>query len=171
MMNLSRIQYQQRRVPVITDYPIKLELGCGDERHRHPDRKKGWIGVDIVDYGQEAVWDAEEGLPFPDKSVSEIYSSHTFEHLDDLIGVMNECWRVLVDDGILQLVVPHRDSEKALVPTHTRMFDKYMFAFFEYGNVERDYSVKPWKIIDLIVNERPDIHVKMTPDRSANEKA
>ena len=49
-----------------------------------------------------------KGLPFPDESVSYIYSSHTFEHFtwDDSIAVAQECYRVLRWGGVLRIVVP-----------------------------------------------------------------
>lgn len=141
---------------------IRLEIGCGDKEHW---RREGgeFLWIDIRDYGQDLVWDVEEGIPLPDNSCAFIYCSHTLEHMDDLVGVMNECWRVLKPDGVLQIVVPHKDSEKALVPSHVRLFDKWTFDFFQFESYTKDYSVKPWTVLELVVNERPDIHVKMQP--------
>ena len=169
MPNISRIKYIERKVPKF-DYPIKLEVGCGDEKHRHPDRKQGWIGVDIVDYGQEVVWDIEEGLPFADRSVASIYTSHTMEHIGDIIGVMNEFWRVMQDDGELYIVAPYFENEKALLPSHINLFSKWYFNFFEYGSVERDYGTKPWTVIETIVNGRKDLHVRLKPDRTPHQE-
>ena len=164
--NISRVSRFVRKFPMI-DYgkPVRIEMGCGDNKHRHPERKEGWYGMDIVDYGQEIIWDMEENLPFPDKSVDEIYSSHTFEHISNLVGLMNECWRILKDEGKLYIIVPHKDNEKAYIPSHVNHFDKFSWMFFEYRGVETDYFVKPWIIEEIIVNERPDIHVKMKPKR------
>jgi SAM-dependent methyltransferase len=141
---------------------IKLEIGCGDPQHRRP-AEEGYIGVDMIDYGQPVLWDIENGLPFPDNSASHIYCSHVFEHIDDLIGLMNECWRVLAHGGELWAIVPHRDAEKAYVPSHIRYFDKWTWNFFQYEEYAEGYYSKVWTIIDLVVNARKDIHVKMTP--------
>ena len=47
-------------------------------------------------------------LPFQDSSASCIYSSHMLEHLyrEEARALLAECYRVLVHDGILRLVVP-----------------------------------------------------------------
>lgn len=157
-MNVSRIRRIANKVPFLgTD--IKLELGCGDSKHR----RKGYVGLDIEDYGQEIVWDMELGIPLPDSSCTKIYTSHTLEHVGDLIGVMNECWRILKPHGEMQIVVPHKDSEKAHVPSHVRFFDKWSWDFFQYDSYTSEYHSRTWKVMSLVVNDRPDIHVQMSP--------
>lgn len=159
-MNISRIRRIKTKVPKL-EYPILLEIGCGDPAHR----KEGYIGLDIEDYGQEIIWDMELGIPLPDNSCSNIYASHVMEHLEDFIGVMNECWRILREDGELWVIVPHRNNEKAYLPSHVRFFDKWSFDFFQYENYAGEYHGKLWEIKELVVNDRPDIHIKMTPKK------
>jgi predicted SAM-dependent methyltransferase len=82
----------------------KLELGCGTQV------KNGFIGVDIhwqVDYP----FDLRLGLPFPDETISYIYSEHTLEHLyfNELKYLLTECHRVLKNDGIFSVAVPRVD--------------------------------------------------------------
>jgi len=58
--------------------PKNVELGCGSHK------RAGFYGIDIA-MGSEVdlVLDVERSpLPFPDDSVSHIYSSHAFEHLE-----------------------------------------------------------------------------------------
>ena len=52
--------------------------------------------------------DVRKGLPFADRSVRYIYSSHTFEHFtwDESVVVTLECFRVLQPEGVLRIVVP-----------------------------------------------------------------
>jgi ubiquinone/menaquinone biosynthesis C-methylase UbiE len=140
-------------------FPIRLELGCGDDKHRDKD----YVGLDVIDYGQEIAWDMEEGIPLPDNSCAEVYCSHTLEHLEDLIGVMNEIWRVLMPHRILYLIVPHKDHEKAFVPSHINFFSEYSFDFFEYESYAVGYQSRIWKVLEKIVNDRKDLHVKMEP--------
>lgn len=142
---------------------IKVDLGCGDKDHWRKDEER--LGIDVMDYGQDITWDVEEGIPLPDSSCSYIIASHFMEHLSDFIGVMNECWRILRKEGILYVIVPHRDNDKAYIPSHTRVFDKYVFNFFEYKEYAKSYQSSFWDIKELIVNERKDIHVKMTPHK------
>ena|SRR3990167_2089781 len=146
-----------------------LEIGCGNEEHK----RNGYLGMDIADHGQNIVWDAEKGIPLPDNSCTHIYSSHCFEHLhkDKIIDVMNECWRVLEDDGELWIVVPHMKSEKAWIPTHIMYWNETTFRFFtgetnpDYANIDKGHNakIKIWTIRELVTNERPDIHCKLTP--------
>ena len=159
-MNASRIKRIDNRVPRLS-YPIKLEIGCGVKKVR----KEGYIGLDIKDYGQEILWDVELGIQLPDNSCSNIFAQHVFEHIEDLIGVINECWRILEPNGELWIIVPHKDSVKSLIPSHVRQFDKWTFDFFQFEGYAEEYQSKLWEVKELTVNERPDIHVKMTPKK------
>src|SRR5205807_1511865 len=53
---------------------IKLNLGSGPVKGRD-----GWLTVDQYE-GVDIQWDLNSALPFPDGSVSQIYSSHVLEH-------------------------------------------------------------------------------------------
>jgi SAM-dependent methyltransferase len=52
--------------------------------------------------------DVRKGLPFPDKSVSYVYSSHTFEHFSwsESLAIARECFRVLEPGGVFRVAVP-----------------------------------------------------------------
>jgi predicted SAM-dependent methyltransferase len=54
------------------------------------------------------IHDVRRGLPYPESSLSYVYSSHLFEHLfaDEARALLCECFRVLVPGGILRLAVP-----------------------------------------------------------------
>jgi predicted SAM-dependent methyltransferase len=54
------------------------------------------------------VHDITKGLPYPDASMSAIYSSHLLEHLyfEQSVPLLRECQRVLVPGGVLRVVVP-----------------------------------------------------------------
>ena len=44
---------------------------------------------------------------------------------------MNECYRVLKSNGMLEIIVPHEKSEWAWAdPTHKHVFNKYSFCYF-----------------------------------------
>src|SRR6478672_3176660 len=99
-------------------YPrlIKLNLGCG------PHIADGYVNVDIVPLpGVDLVADLDEPWPWPDGSVAEILASHLFEHVDKPLLFMAEAWRVLADDGILDIRVPYYRHIFAFTdPTHKR---------------------------------------------------
>lgn len=81
---------------------VKLDIGSGGKSG-----KEGFIGVDPFAPGAEIsayMWD----LPFEDNSVSEIYSSHSLEHISKhlIAGTLLEWKRVLMPGGLLHLLVP-----------------------------------------------------------------
>ncbi len=86
------------------DNPIKIELGAGKER-----QLEGWTTVDI-NGDCDLILDLQNPLPFPDESVSEIYSSHVLEHFlypNPMAGILNECHRILKQGGIFSVCVPN----------------------------------------------------------------
>jgi len=142
--------------------PIKLDVGCGRNK------REGYVGIDWKDFGQEIIWDITKGIPLPDNSCSHIFCSHVIEHIDDLISLMNEFWRVLNITGELWIICPHRTAPSAYVIQHVRRIDEDTIKSFDYSDRkdrcwEDDYDIKPWKVNDLVVNERPDIHAKLSP--------
>ena len=81
-----------------------INIGCGNSRY------KDYLGVDIEHY--EGYTDVKsDGLLFlrglKDKSISKIYSSHFFEHINDPTDYLQEIDRVLKKGGIFTLIVPH----------------------------------------------------------------
>jgi predicted SAM-dependent methyltransferase len=84
-------------------HDIYLEIGSGPKKG-----KDKWITLDIFD-GCDIIWDLFKGIPFPDNSVSRIYNSHLLEHfyIKDIKNILNECLRVLVPDGEINIAVPN----------------------------------------------------------------
>lgn len=141
---------------------MKLNIGSGLTRI------EGFINVDRVpcsdDKGNQytdVICDIEkEPLPYPDNSVDEIACYETLEHIDNLIFVMNEMWRVLKPNGILKGKVPRENGRGALAdPTHKRVFIKDTFDYFTGVNRHKksrpsrpknaDYGIKPWYKISV----------------------
>jgi len=100
---------------------LKLNIGCGTSGI------DGWVNIDNspsillarLPLGKRIFrtpdWppgvrraDVRKRIPFPDSSVSCIYSSHTFEHFtyEESLAVARECFRVLIPAGVLRIVVP-----------------------------------------------------------------
>jgi Methyltransferase domain len=97
--------------------PIKLDLGCGTRK------QPGYQGVDVIAFvGVEHVLDIRvTPWKWADNSVSDIHCSHFLEHLTawERVAFLNECYRVLVPAGKMQIVVPHWCSCRAYGdPTH-----------------------------------------------------
>ena len=54
-------------------------------------------------------------IPRPDNHFDYVFSSHVLEHMQDTIGALKEWIRVIKDNGVLVLLLPHAD----------RTFDRY----------------------------------------------
>ncbi len=83
--------------------PLKLNCGCG------PCLKPGWVNIDAGDKNAELQLDLREKLPFPNSSVSFIYSEHFFEHLEypaETSLFLSESLRVLIPGGQFRVGVP-----------------------------------------------------------------
>jgi SAM-dependent methyltransferase len=82
---------------------IYIEVGAGDKKG-----KGGWITIDVTK-NCDIFWDLRNGLPFPDESVSKIYSSHFFEHLSfkETQGFLAECKRAMISGGKFLICVPN----------------------------------------------------------------
>jgi predicted SAM-dependent methyltransferase len=82
---------------------ILLEVGAGDKKGIN-----GWITIDVT-RKCDIFWDLRRGIPFPDKSVAKIYSSHFLEHLSFREGqaFLDECLRVLINGGSFSICVPN----------------------------------------------------------------
>ena len=109
----------------------------------------GWIGVDRDPSSAADIFcDIEKGLPFPDRSVDFIYTSHTLEHVSNLIALMGEFWRVLKKDGLIEIIVPHFNTADAYRhPDHKRFMHQDLWDYWNpaYDQNDRDsYGVKAW---------------------------
>ena len=135
---------------------MKLNIGCGKNR------LSGYINLDISpNVGADVVRDIERGLPFNDDMFDEVFSSHTLEHVRDLIFVMNEIWRVCRADALVRIIVPHYKSSGAFRdPTHVRFFTEDSFQYF-CGFVDEfsDYGIKcRFKLVEQNVST-DELHI------------
>ena len=101
------------------------------------------FGVDIIpNLGVSVICDFEHTyLPFRSASVDRIRTNHCLEHLDNIVGLMEEMHRILKPNGELDIVVPHfgaigfwRD------PTHKRPFTYCTFDYFVRGRKPVAYT-------------------------------
>lgn len=77
--------------------------------------------------------------PFDDSSFDKILMFDVIEHIDDVTKVINECYRILGDDGLLHLKTPHFSSANSYTdPTHKFHLGYFSFDFFD-PNHERFY--------------------------------
>lgn len=96
--------FKRARDAQTDDPPKRLHIGCGQQSI------PGWINIDNQGLpGVDQVLDVRHGLPF--SGVAAIYAEHFLEHLslDEGLGFLRECRRVLGPDGTLRLSTPNLD--------------------------------------------------------------
>ena len=96
---------------------MKIELGGGGRP-----RGDGFLNVDLVP-GADIKHDLDvRPYPFDDDTITEVYSSHCLEHLDDPHSVLVELCRICVPGALVEIRVPHPSSDLAMVWTHKHVF-------------------------------------------------
>lgn len=105
---------------------IKINVGGGKGHPRLP----GWSIVDLREGADVRMDITRDRLPFADRSVETIFTSHTLEHIppQSLGFVLSEFARVLRPEGLLRIGVP--DIELA-----TRAYVNNDRGFFERSEV------------------------------------
>ena len=121
---------------------VKLDIGCGTNP------QKDFIGIDVKDCGQEVLWDIRQGIPFPDNSVSEIYTCHFLEHLavDEDIEFLKEVFRTLKTGGIFRNYTPHANGICAFFPGHKTFWNERRIVALQDSNVGHFKIIKNEKI-------------------------
>jgi predicted SAM-dependent methyltransferase len=119
-MERHQSNYKIRRLPILKDFPYKIDCGCSDQK------KEGYIGIDIDEWGQEIRWDLRDGIPFPDESVSDINVCHFMEHLtnQESKAFIREAQRVLINNGTLTARHPHVKHPTAFYPDHESFWNE-----------------------------------------------
>lgn len=111
---------------------MNLNLGAGGRI------LPGWVNVDrVAGPGIDLVHDLDQ-LPWPieDGSVLDIQARDVFEHVNDPIGFMTECYRVLVPGGQLWIRTPCISlslSDAFTDPTHRRFPTWHTFDYWVAG--------------------------------------
>lgn len=126
--------------------PHVLDLGCG----KRP--KPGFLGVDSrISVRPSVVANLEQTLPFADASIGMIWTDQTLEHIHNLIPLMNECWRVLIEGGVIWIGVPRfPEPESVIDPTHVRFFVPGTFDYFTNPENDKfDYGILPWRKVSV----------------------
>lgn len=111
-----------------------LDVGCGS------DKTAGAIGIDKIQLpGVDIVHDLDL-IPWPlaKESFDEIYMLDVIEHMQDVVAVINECYRLLKKDGKLFIKVVYWNHKYAWSDsTHIRAFSER--SFLPFAGQERAY--------------------------------
>lgn len=77
-----------------------INVGCGNKIIKNA------VGIDYPE------WDADkEPLPFKDNSIAGIHCYHFLEHIKDPVNMLLDFQRVLICDGVVNIVVPYYNSQ------------------------------------------------------------
>jgi SAM-dependent methyltransferase len=145
-----------------------LDVGCGINK------RAGCIGIDRNPASRaDALVDLNR-LPYPfvDNAFDRIAAIHVIEHLDDVIGTMQEFHRLLRPGGTVRIETPHyTDFSSFCDPTHKHHLNSFSFRYFGedhggfgyYSTVRyREISVRVrllalWRYLgfELLVNRFP----------------
>lgn len=97
----------------------------------------GYVNTDIADIpGVDVVWDLDQSpWPWEDSSCCCLRAYDIFEHVNEPLTFMQESWRVLESEGILDLHVSYWRSENAYTdPTHKRFCTEKTFDYWVEGS-------------------------------------
>jgi len=130
-----------------------LDIGCGR------DKLPGAVGLDHLPLpGVDVVCDLNNKLPFEDGEFEVVYSNQVFEHVHNMIGLVEEIHRVLVAGGILVVHVPYfRSSWAAIDPTHVRNFTINSMDYFVQGTFIHEgyrFSDVSYSSIDIFLDDK-----------------
>ena len=107
---------------------MKINFGAGN---RH---EEGYVNLD-----KEQLDLNKLPYNFDAGSVDEINCCHVLEHLDAKPSeVMNEFLRILKDDGVIKIQVPHFSWHNAYDEDHERFFNTNSFSFMHKTNIEKE---------------------------------
>jgi hypothetical protein len=115
------------------------DLGCG------PNKPAGWNGVDKRPFrGVDLVHDLQEmPWPFKDNQVERFRASHILEHIQNPIRVMEEVYRCLRMDGVIDIIVPSTDGRGAFQdPTHVSWWNINSFQYYCDTRLRMLYDIK-----------------------------
>jgi SAM-dependent methyltransferase len=129
---------------------IRLNLGAGGVAG------EGFYAVDHLALpGVDVVADLNAPLTmFPDNSVSEIISTHVFEHIQNFQGLLEEVSRIVEPGGKIVITVPHFSNVFGFSdPTHVRFFGLYTMYYY----VDQDKQPDTRKLPAFYSNLRFDI--------------
>jgi SAM-dependent methyltransferase len=104
-----------------------LDVGCGTNKY------EGAIGLD---YNPRTDADVIHDLgefpyPFEDNEFELIVSRHVVEHVPDVVGFVEELYRITKPGGTIKLLAPHyTNPDWANDPTHRNHLNSYSFNSF-----------------------------------------
>ena len=125
-----------------------LNLGCGK------DYKEGYVNITKVvekDCPADLIHDLNKfPYPFKNNSVDYVLMKHILEHLNDVQLVMEEIYRILKPNGIVEITMPNFSNFQAWGnPEHKHAFNWTSFNHFLTGYESDTYTNAKFKKIRI----------------------
>ena len=143
---------------------ISLDLGCGPA-----DKKlQGFFGVDNdASLLPDIVCDLDkEPLPLPDNSVRQVYACYILEHLENVMAVMQEIWRVCTNGAVVMVIVPHCAWDgQHKDPTHKTTFAPKSWEYWDSRQTSVPHYGNDCKF-DLV-----NLQFRLAPDWTSKPKS
>ena len=122
----------------------KIQFGCGKNY------LNGYINCDISNNVKtDRIVDLNNfPYPFADNSAEEIIMDNVLEHLDDVVMVMKEVNRILINGGVARIYVPYAKSDGAVEdPQHKHFFTETSMNYYIDGHDYNFYSDFRFKML------------------------
>jgi hypothetical protein len=138
---------------------MKLNLGCENDM---------WGDIRVDKISTKAVThvaDLEDGLSFiKDNVVTETHAYNILEHIHNFLFLMNEIFRVSMNDALLELVVPYWSWSGAISdPQHCRSFHEETWLHYDIKNLHLlkrlDVKYGFFKSYDVILHPLPNQNI------------
>ena len=171
--------------------PLRLELGAGKRNKDGPPwGKYPWATIGLnpiadpncdIYKNLNLFWYNQNRCPFviplPGACIAEIHASQFFEHIRNIIPLMNDCYRVLVPGGFMNIHVPYYLGPDAWSdPTHVRAFSENSFRYYcrrgdgrQFVQQFSDYGITA--MFDLEKNEHSNVGMSVVLRKPEDAKA
>lgn len=117
---------------------LKINVGCGSRFHPE------WLNLDLHSHSPGVVsCDLTQGIPVQDGQANMVYSAAVLEHirLQDVPVFLQECRRVLKNNGILRLAVPDLEQQAKV---YLESIDR-----LDHGDKKATFD-REWMILEMI---------------------
>lgn len=139
-----------------TKEPKILHIGCGKQK------LAGTLGVDIdPDSAADIIFDLNKRpYPFKANTFEQVFAEHIIEHLEDIVGVMEEIHRICKNGARLKIISSHFTSVDSFTDiTHKHFLTSMSFDYFIAGTplyIKHSYSKVKYKKIGVRVGPETD---------------
>lgn len=138
---------------------LQLDLGCGAKK------KPGTIGLDYAPApGVDVVLNLErDRLPYADRSVGYVHSSHFLEHLTSPGHLFAEISRVCADGARLEFWTPYVWHDRAFVLDHSNFYHEeiYWHLCVSFPEVWWEHFQAAWLLNELTYVVEPITLVRL----------